>query len=204
MATASELATTLPVAQEWKDLLEDLLPPQGTWSEEEYLVLTDHRRRLVEFTDGFLEALPRPTDKHQSVLQFLFLAFFRPCNCMLVKFISPRCGCEFGQASSVSPIFFCCSRQPIRAGKTASGSAPISLWKWLVKKNRNGTWLTSGAIMPRGRSRILDRQSADGNNHRSTARRELVPRSWRVSSWRIGCVAGSDWFFDIGCGGLRY
>jgi Uma2 family endonuclease len=76
MATGSELLTTLPSAQDWKDLLEELLPPQGNWSEEEYLVLTDHRNRLVEFTDGFLEVLPAPTDKHQSVLKFLFLAFF--------------------------------------------------------------------------------------------------------------------------------
>ena len=58
--------------------------PRGRWSEEEYLVLTDHRSRLVEFTDGFLELLPMPTDKHQSVLQFLFLAFF--------NFVQPRGG----------------------------------------------------------------------------------------------------------------
>ena len=77
MATAPTLTTPLPSAQEWKDVLEEILPPQGRWSEEEYLVLTDHRNRLVEFTDGFLEVLPMPTDKHQSVLGFLFLAFLR-------------------------------------------------------------------------------------------------------------------------------
>jgi hypothetical protein len=70
-------------------VLEEILPPLGRWSEDEYLVLTDHRNRLVEFTDGFLEILPTPTDdgfleilpmptdKHQSVLKFLFLAFYR-------------------------------------------------------------------------------------------------------------------------------
>lgn len=76
MATGPQLSTTLPSAQEWKDLLEELLPAQGNWTEEEYLILTDHRNRLVEFTDGFLEPLPMPTDKHQSVLEFLFLTFF--------------------------------------------------------------------------------------------------------------------------------
>ncbi len=75
MASGTNPTTALPSAQEWKDVLEEILPPQGRWSEEEYLVLTDHRNRLVEFTDGFLEILPMPTDKHQSVLQFLFLAF---------------------------------------------------------------------------------------------------------------------------------
>ncbi len=76
MASAIPPTIEVPSAQEWKDLLEELLPSQGNWSEEEYLVLTDHRNRLVEFTDGFLEVLPMPTDKHQSVLGFLFLAFF--------------------------------------------------------------------------------------------------------------------------------
>jgi Uma2 family endonuclease len=64
----------MPFADGWKDFLEEVLPPQGHWSEEEYLVLTDHRNRLIEYTDGFLEALPTPTDKHQSVLKFMFLA----------------------------------------------------------------------------------------------------------------------------------
>jgi Uma2 family endonuclease len=67
-----------------KDLLVEILPPQGTWSEEEYLALTDHTNRLIEFTDGFLEVLPTPTDRHQAVLQFLFLAFFH--------FITPKGG----------------------------------------------------------------------------------------------------------------
>lgn len=60
----------------WSDMLPNILPRQGEWSEEEYLVLTDHRSRLIEFTDGFLEVPPSPTDEHQSVLKCLFLAFF--------------------------------------------------------------------------------------------------------------------------------
>jgi len=84
MASATQPTTELPSAQEWKDLLEQILPPQGEWSEEEYLVLTDHRNRLVEFTDGFLEILPMPTDKHQGILGFLYLAF--------LGFIDPRGG----------------------------------------------------------------------------------------------------------------
>ena len=84
MASATQPTTELPSAQEWKDLLEQILPPQGEWSEEEYLVLTDHRSRLVEFTDGFLEVLPMPTDKHQGILGFLYLAF--------LNFIEPRGG----------------------------------------------------------------------------------------------------------------
>lgn len=52
----------------------DLAPLQGLWTTEQYLVLTDHTRYLVEFTDGVIEVLPVPTDKHQSIIEFLFLA----------------------------------------------------------------------------------------------------------------------------------
>jgi hypothetical protein len=76
MATGTQPPTELPSTREWKDMLEEILPRQGAWSEEEHLVLTDHRNRLVEFTDGFLQVLPTPTDKHQMLLKFLFLAFF--------------------------------------------------------------------------------------------------------------------------------
>lgn len=71
-----QLATLPPTAQEWKDVLAELLPPQGSWSEEEFLVLTGDRHRLVEYTDGLLEVIPVPTDQHQSILKYLFLAFF--------------------------------------------------------------------------------------------------------------------------------
>ncbi len=52
-----------------------LLPDQGAWREEDYLWLTDHTNQLMEFSSGFLELLPVPTDKHQSVLAVLFLLF---------------------------------------------------------------------------------------------------------------------------------
>jgi len=84
MASATQPPTELPSTQEWKDVLEQILPPQGDWSEEEYLVLTDHRNRMVEFTDGLLEVLPVPTDKHQAILGFVYLAFF--------SFLEPRGG----------------------------------------------------------------------------------------------------------------
>ncbi len=56
------------------DLVLELLPAQGAWSEEQYLWLTDQSNRLIEFTDGYLEVLPVPTRKHQAISQVLFLA----------------------------------------------------------------------------------------------------------------------------------
>lgn len=56
-------------------ILLDARPPQGCWSEFDYLWLTDRCNRLVEFADGFIEGLPVPTDSHQSILLFLFRLF---------------------------------------------------------------------------------------------------------------------------------
>ncbi len=47
---------------------------QGTWTEAQYLKLTDTCNRLLEFTDGRIEVLPMPTDRHQTILQFLLVA----------------------------------------------------------------------------------------------------------------------------------
>lgn len=56
-----------------EDIL-DWLPDQGYWSEDEYLWLSERTNRLVEFTDGYIEEVPMPTEKHQDILEFLFLA----------------------------------------------------------------------------------------------------------------------------------
>ena len=53
----------------------DTLPRQGRWHPRDYLWLTDHSRRLVELTDGFIEVLPMPTDEHQSILAHLYEVF---------------------------------------------------------------------------------------------------------------------------------
>ena len=53
-------------------LLSDAMPSQGCWSDEHYLWLTDRTRRLIEFTDGRVELLPMPTERHQIILLFLY------------------------------------------------------------------------------------------------------------------------------------
>ena len=65
--------------------IANLFPAQGTWSEEEYLALnTNH---LVELSNGVLEVLPMPTQRHQAISRFLFLAFF--------FYLQPRAGTVF-------------------------------------------------------------------------------------------------------------
>jgi Uma2 family endonuclease len=58
-------------AQEYQRVILELLPDQGRLSEEDYLWLTDHTSRLIEFTDGYIEVLPMPTDEHQGILAYL-------------------------------------------------------------------------------------------------------------------------------------
>ncbi len=56
---------------EVNDLLAEVRP-QGSWDDGDYLWLTDHARRLVEFTDGYLEVLPMPSREHQRIVAFLY------------------------------------------------------------------------------------------------------------------------------------
>jgi Uma2 family endonuclease len=51
-----------------------LYPPQGEWSEADYLDLTDHAERRIELANGRLEFLPMPTWIHEELVRFLFLA----------------------------------------------------------------------------------------------------------------------------------
>lgn len=59
-----------------------IFPPQGHWETEDYLRVTEHSRCLVELVDGTVEVLEMPTESHQLIVQFLFLAFH--------SFIAPR------------------------------------------------------------------------------------------------------------------
>jgi Uma2 family endonuclease len=80
--TLNTYASTVSATQQQvDDLVLDILPAQGQWSEEAYLWLTDHTTRLIEFTDGYIEVLPMPTDAHQTLVLFLYellVAFLRP------------------------------------------------------------------------------------------------------------------------------
>jgi Uma2 family endonuclease len=62
--------------QEFVREIAEILPDQGEWSEEDYLWLTNRTNRLIEFSDGYIEVLPMPTEKHQAILKCLFLAFY--------------------------------------------------------------------------------------------------------------------------------
>jgi Uma2 family endonuclease len=56
-------------ASEETDLV---IPDQGNWTEEEFLRAFPERG--YELSNGFVEVLPMPTDRHQAVLEFLYRA----------------------------------------------------------------------------------------------------------------------------------
>ena len=75
MTIMSTVPMREPVSQaQVNGLVEDVLP-QGCWSDDDYLWLTDRTRRLVELTDGYVEILPMPSRGHQRILAFLYSAF---------------------------------------------------------------------------------------------------------------------------------
>jgi Uma2 family endonuclease len=76
MALDTHNSTIGTLLTELDNLILDLYPRQGEWTEEEYLDLTDNTRQLIEFTDGYVEVLPIPTDTHQAILAYLYRAFF--------------------------------------------------------------------------------------------------------------------------------
>lgn len=49
-----------------------LFPPQGQWTEADYLTLQKKTTRLIELSDGSVEVLPMPTPFHQGIVRFLF------------------------------------------------------------------------------------------------------------------------------------
>ena len=49
---------------------------QGFWTQAQYLKLTNQSNCLLEFTEGRIEALPTPTQQHQAISRFLFLALY--------------------------------------------------------------------------------------------------------------------------------
>jgi Uma2 family endonuclease len=75
--TAIAKKPTEPLEPAWD--IAKLFPPQGTWTEGEYLAI--NANRIVEFSEGTIEVLDMPTTAHQMIVAFLYGA--------LLSFVSP-------------------------------------------------------------------------------------------------------------------
>jgi Uma2 family endonuclease len=86
--------------------IAELFPPQGMWTEEEYLALGGNR--LVEFSDGRVEVLALPTELHQMIVAFLFealLAWARPRDAGKVLFSALRVRLRPGKVREPDVVF---------------------------------------------------------------------------------------------------
>jgi len=116
------MAMTSP--QELREVVLELLPPQGNWSEEDYLWLTDHSPRLIEFTDGYIEVLPMPTDRHQGILLFfvqLFSSYLEPRGGLL-RFAPLRLRLRSGRFREPDLLLLRDRRDPRRADRYWHGA----------------------------------------------------------------------------------
>lgn len=98
MAVAAQ-ALELKLIRRGHGIELDLLPLQGSWTEEQYLKLTNQTNHLIEFSDGEIEVLAKPTRSHQLIVRWLFLALY--------TFLQPRGGL----------VLFAPLRLQIRSGK---------------------------------------------------------------------------------------
>ncbi len=76
MMSVSRQSMITASQEELEALVLDAAPRQGQWSEEDYLWLSERVSVLIELTDGSIEVLPMPTDRHQSILLSLYRLFF--------------------------------------------------------------------------------------------------------------------------------
>jgi Uma2 family endonuclease len=115
-------------AQEYREVLLEVLPDQGQLSEEEYLWLTDRTSRLLEYTDGYVEVLPMPTSKHQGIV----LLFIR----LLLPFLDARGGI----------LRFAPMRLRLRAGKFREPDLMLLL-DTSDPRNQDRHWLGADLVL---------------------------------------------------------
>ena len=147
---------------------------------------------LLEFTDGHLEVLPIPTDRHQAISQFLFLALFPFVGALGGKVLRP-CACASETASSASLIFCSSVTHMTRGAGTTTGAAPI-------RSSRSSAPTTPGGIC---------RSNAGTTRKYAEAR---IPEYWAVSpiDETIAVLTLADdaytehGVFRRGRGGIRY
>ena len=112
----------LVIAGEMTDI--DLNALQGMWSVEQYLRLTDHTNRLIEYSDGWIEILPMPTERHQAVLESLFLFFraYADGHGGKVRFAPLRLLVRNGKFREPDILLLCDARDPRRQDRFWRGA----------------------------------------------------------------------------------
>lgn len=85
-----------------------LFPPQGYWSEAEYIRLDNSATRRIEFVDGRIAVLTAPTELHQRIVAFFYKAldgFVRQNRLGLVLFAGLRVRLRPGEIREPDVVF---------------------------------------------------------------------------------------------------
>lgn len=179
MSSTINTAVDFRFPMPWKDALEQILPAQGSWTDEQYLLLTDHTRLPVEFTDGFVELLPMPSDSHQSILKRLLMAFD--------AFISPRGG----------EVLFAPLRLRIRPGKYREPDL-LLLRSANDPRREDRCWLGADLVLEIVSSDDKKRDTVDKPADYAEAR---IPEYWIVdpgSQTIVVLVLQGDGYAEVG------
>ena len=56
--------------------IAELFPYQGDWTEAAYLEVTASTNHLIELSDGRLEFLPMPSERHQRIVTYLLVRLY--------------------------------------------------------------------------------------------------------------------------------
>ena len=137
----------------------DLLPLQGLWTEEQYLRLTNQTNHFIEFTDGYVEVLPMPTQKQQAISRFLFLAF--------LAFVQPRGG----------TVFYAPLRVRISAGRFREPDL-VLLLDVNDPRNQNAFWLGADLVVEIVSPDHMERDTSIKRSEYAEAR---IPEYWIVN-----------------------
>ena len=182
--------TAAPTSQEaLESLLSDILPPQGAWSDDAYLWLTDHTNRPIELTDGHVQDLPMPTFIHQAILLFLYGLFH--------DHVTPRGGVVMVAAlrMRIRPAKF---REPdlllLRDCDDPRGQnrywMGADLVVEVVSPDNPGRDLVEKRIdYAEAGTGVLDRRPAGRDHHRACVAGRHVRGAWRIRSRRHRHVA---------------
>ena len=162
-------------------ILRDALPRQGAWSDEEYLWLTDRSRRLIEFTDGYVQELPWPIGRTRRSWRSSIGRSMPGSGRGAAWSCSRRCGCACARACSGNRTCVervACGRRGGVPDRRYSFRAPLGQRCPGAGRARAGrSPATRGTPMPRGPAactpRVPARVRSPAHRGRTAVRAEV-------------------------------
>ncbi|MBA2594442.1 MAG: Uma2 family endonuclease [Pseudomonadota bacterium] len=153
-----------------------LFPPQGSWSEEEYLDLRGNR--LIELDDGRVEVLGMPSELHQFLVLFLYEA--------LVAYVRPR---NLGWVV-VAPM-------PVRLWEHKLREPDVLFMRREHAARRRGTyWI--------GADLVMEVMSPDDPKRDKDTKRQEYARAGIPEYWLVDVVEGTVTVFCLRAAAEQY